>query len=133
MPDLRQQTPQPVGDADCFAGQVVVEPDDQLRLGDGLVFALDRAERGWHDTGRAGDDDGIAGTSAGKKAFDKQLPNSEPQLREVFSELKAERGTVLVVVDRCASIGALPPAVAGDMGSPVAYLPRLTMRPSAVA
>jgi transposase len=35
---------------------------------------------------------------------------------------------VLVVVDQPASIGALPLAVARDMGCPVAYLPGLTMR-----
>ncbi|MFE9859891.1 IS110 family transposase [Streptomyces sp. NPDC005780] len=67
-------------------------------------------------------------TQAGKKAFDKRLPNSEPRLREVFGKLKAKHGTVLVVVDQPASIGALPLAVARDMGCPVAYLPGLTMR-----
>jgi hypothetical protein len=35
---------------------------------------------------------------------------------------------VLVVVDQPNSIGALPLAVARDMGCPVAYLPGLTMR-----
>ncbi|MET3986990.1 transposase [Streptomyces sp. PvR034] len=35
---------------------------------------------------------------------------------------------MLVVVDQPASIGALPLAVARDMGCPVAYLPGLTMR-----
>jgi hypothetical protein len=35
---------------------------------------------------------------------------------------------VLVVVGQPASIGALPVAVALDMGCPVAYLPGLTMR-----
>ncbi|WP_069885800.1 IS110 family transposase [Streptomyces luteocolor] len=67
-------------------------------------------------------------TPAGKKAFDRRLPNSEPKLREVFAKLQAKHGTVLVVVDQPASIGALPLAVARDMGCPVAYLPGLTMR-----
>lgn len=67
-------------------------------------------------------------TPAGKKAFDKRLPNTEPKLRELFAKLQAKHGTVLVVVDQPASIGAPPLAVARDMGCPVAYLPGLTMR-----
>ncbi len=67
-------------------------------------------------------------TPAGKKAFDKRLPNTEPKLRELFAKLQAKHGTVLVVVDQPASIGALPLAVARNMGCPVAYLPGLTMR-----
>ncbi|GGP90650.1 hypothetical protein GCM10010278_81230 [Streptomyces melanogenes] len=67
-------------------------------------------------------------TPAGKKAFDRRLPNSEPKLRKVFAKLQAKHGTVLVVVDQPASIGALPLAVAQNMGCPVAYLPALTMR-----
>ena len=47
-------------------------------------------------------------TPAGKKVFDKQLPNSEPKLRAVFDKLAAKFGTVLVIVDQPASIGALP-------------------------
>ena len=66
-------------------------------------------------------------TSAGRKAFDKRLPNTEPKLRELFAKLQAKHGAVLVV-DQPASIGALPLAVARDMGCPVAYLPGLTMR-----
>ncbi len=65
---------------------------------------------------------------AGKKAFDIRLPNTESKLREFFAKLQAKHGTVLVVVDQPASIGALPLAVARDMGWPVAYLPGLTMR-----
>jgi hypothetical protein len=42
----------------------------------------------------------------GKKVFDKRLPNTEPKLREVFAMLQAKHGTVLVVVDQPASIGA---------------------------
>ncbi|MCD9166301.1 IS110 family transposase, partial [Streptomyces albireticuli] len=59
-------------------------------------------------------------TPAGKKAFDKRLPNSEPKLRELFTKLQAKHGTVLVVVDQPASIGALPLAVARDAGCRVA-------------
>ncbi|QIK06131.1 IS110 family transposase [Streptomyces sp. Je 1-4] len=79
------------------------------------------------DVGK-GEHHATAVTPAGKKAFDKRLPNSEPKLREVFAKLQAKHQTVLVVVDQPASIGALPLAVARDMGCPVAYLPGLTMR-----
>ncbi|MFD0266065.1 IS110 family transposase [Streptomyces sp. NPDC127106] len=67
-------------------------------------------------------------TPAGKKVFDKPLPNSEPKLRAVFDKLAAKFGTVLVVVDQPASIGALPLTVARDSGCQVAYLPGLAMR-----
>jgi transposase len=79
------------------------------------------------DVGK-GEHHATAVTPAGKKAFDKRMPNSEPKLREVFGKLQAKHGTVLVVVDQPASIGALPLAVARDMGCPVAYLPGLAMR-----
>ncbi|MEV7691696.1 IS110 family transposase [Streptomyces bungoensis] len=67
-------------------------------------------------------------TPAGKKVFDKALPNGEPQLRAVFDKLTAKFGTVLVIVDQPASIGALPLTVARDAGCKVAYLPGLAMR-----
>ncbi len=59
------------------------------------------------DVGK-GEHHATAVTPAGKKAFDKRLPNSEPKLREVFGKLQAKHGTVLVIVDQPASIGALP-------------------------
>ncbi|MDF9874606.1 hypothetical protein OKW18_006744 [Streptomyces pratensis] len=77
---------------------------------------------------RKGEHQATAVTPAGKKAFDKRLPNTDPKLRELFAKLQAKHGTLLVVVDQPASIGALPPAVARDMGCPGAYLPGLTMR-----
>ncbi|SDD23726.1 Transposase [Streptomyces prasinopilosus] len=67
-------------------------------------------------------------TSAGKKVFDKPLPNGEPQLRAVFDKLMSKFGTVLAIVDQPASIGALPLTVARDAGCQVAYLPGLAMR-----
>lgn len=67
-------------------------------------------------------------TPAGKKVFDKPLPNSEPKLRAVFEKLTAKFGTVLVIVDQPASISALPLTVARDTGCRVAYLPGLAMR-----
>jgi hypothetical protein len=67
-------------------------------------------------------------TPAGKEVFDKQLPNTEPKLRDVFEKLKAKLGTVLVIVDQPASIGALPLTVARHTDCKVAYLPGLSMR-----
>lgn len=75
-----------------------------------------------------GEHHGTAVTRAGKRVFDKRLPNSEPRMWAVLDKLTAKHGTVLVVVDQPASIGALPLAVARDMGCRVAYLPGLTMR-----
>lgn len=69
------------------------------------------------DVGK-GEHHATAVTPAGKKAFDKRLPNTEPKLRELFAKLQAKHGTVLVVVDQPASIGALPLAVVRDMGCP---------------
>jgi hypothetical protein len=71
------------------------------------------------DVGK-GEHHGTALTPAGKKVFDKPLPNSEPRLRELFEKLQSRHGTVLVVVDQPASIGALPLAVARDAGCRVA-------------
>ncbi len=79
------------------------------------------------DVGK-GEHHATALTPGGKRVFDKRLPNNEPKLREVFTKLQAKHGTVLVVVDQPASIGALPLAVARDAGCRVAYLPGLTMR-----
>lgn len=79
------------------------------------------------DVGK-GEHHATALTLAGTRVFDKRLPNNEPKLREVFAKLQARHGTVLVVVDQPASIGALPLAVARDMGCRIAYLPGLTMR-----
>lgn len=79
------------------------------------------------DVGK-GEHHATALTPAGKRVFDKRLPNTEPKLRELFGKLQAKHGTVLVVVDQPASIGALPLAVARETGCHIAYLPGLTMR-----
>ncbi|MFJ7497413.1 IS110 family transposase [Streptomyces sp. NPDC097727] len=79
------------------------------------------------DVGK-GEHHGRGLTPAGKTVFDKRLPNSETKLRALFDKLSAKYGTVLVVVDQPANIGALPLAVARDAGCLVAYLPGLTMR-----
>jgi hypothetical protein len=67
-------------------------------------------------------------TPAGKKVFDKQMPNTEPKLRQVVDKLREKFGTVLIVVDQPASIGAQPLTAARDTGCKVAYLPGLGMR-----
>jgi transposase len=63
----------------------------------------------------------------GKRLHDGPLPNSEPKLQALFDKL-AQIGTLLVVVDQPATIGALPVAVARAAGHQVAYLPGLAMR-----
>ncbi|MFE1124836.1 IS110 family transposase [Streptomyces sp. NPDC058793] len=87
--------------------------------GVGVFLGLDVGKQTQHGHGL---------TPAGKTDFDKPLPNSEPKLRAVFDKLKAKFGTVLVVVDQPASIGALPLSVARDADCQVAYLPGLAMR-----
>lgn len=62
-----------------------------------------------------------------RRLLDRVLPNSEPALRQVFSELLFP-GSAVVVVDAPASIGARPIAVAQSMGLRVAYLPGLALR-----
>jgi transposase len=69
----------------------------------------------------------VALTRDGKRLHDAALVNSEAKLRQLFDKL-ARHGTVLVVVDQPASIGALPAAVARDCGHQLAYLPGLAMR-----
>ncbi|WP_329599694.1 IS110 family transposase [Streptomyces pseudovenezuelae] len=87
--------------------------------GVGVFLGLDVGKQTHHGHGL---------TPAGKTVFDKPLPNGEPKLRAVFDKLKAKFGTVLVVVDQPASIGALPLTVARDADCQVAYLPGLAMR-----
>ena len=63
----------------------------------------------------------------GRRLHDGPLPQDEARLRALFTDLGAH-GSVLVVVDQPATIGALPVAVARDAGAQVAYLPGLAMR-----
>ncbi|MGO4611582.1 transposase, partial [Variovorax sp. 2RAF20] len=53
----------------------------------------------------------VAVDRAGKKPFDKSLPNDEVRLREILASLN-KHGSILLVVDQPATIGALPVAVA---------------------
>lgn len=64
---------------------------------------------------------------AGKKLYDKALPQDETRIRDIIIGLAAH-GKVLVVVDQPASIGARPVAVARAAGAAVGYLPGLAMR-----
>ena len=50
----------------------------------------------------------VAVNWSGKRLFDKTLPNDETKLRALIAELKA-RGSILLVVDQPATIGALRP------------------------
>src|ERR1700761_100660 len=69
----------------------------------------------------------VALDRAGKRLYNKALPNDETKLRALITELKTH-GQLLFVVDQPATIGALPVAVARDEGVLVAYLPGLAMR-----
>ena len=66
-------------------------------------------------------------TAAGKRLHDKPLPNDQSKLRDLYHRLSSH-GSLLVVVDQPATIGALAVAIAQDMGITVAYLPGLSMR-----
>ena len=79
------------------------------------------------DVGK-GEHHATALTPAGKKVFDKPLPNNEPKLRELFTKLQAKHGTVLVVVDQPASDRGTAAGRRPRCGCRVAYLPGLTMR-----
>src|SRR5699024_3597823 len=78
------------------------------------------------DVGKA-DHHAVAVDRDGKKLLDKPLPQDEAKLRALINKV-AGHGRVLVVVDQPATIGALPLAVAQDMGVMVGYLSGLAMR-----
>jgi transposase len=78
------------------------------------------------DVGK-GEHHAVALDRAGKKLFDKALPNDELRLREILDSLN-KHGRILLVVDQPATIGALPVAVAQAAGVTVGYLPGLAMR-----
>ena len=83
-----------------------------------VFLCLDVGKDAHHAVGRDPD---------GTRLHDAPLPNSEPKLRALFDKLAAH-GTLLVVVDQPATIGALPVAVARAAGHQIAYLPGLAMR-----
>jgi transposase len=78
------------------------------------------------DVGK-GEHHAVAIDRAGKRLFDKALPNDESRLKQLLGKLQ-EHGRVLLVVDQPATIGALPIAVAHGEGVLVGYLPGLAMR-----
>jgi len=78
------------------------------------------------DVGK-GEHHAVALNRAGKRLFDKALPNDEARLRTLISGLKVH-GKLLLVVDQPTTIGALPVTVARAEGILVAYLPGLAMR-----
>lgn len=73
---------------------------------------------------------GCALTPSGDRVYDHELPQDETALRTVITDLH-QHGAVLVVVDQPNTIGALPIAIARDVGADVAYLPGLAMRKAA--
>jgi hypothetical protein len=112
--DARERPPSPGQHHNDQRGGTVIDTH-----GVGVFLGLDVGKSTHHGHGL---------TPAGKKVFDKPLPDSEPMLRAVFDKLRTKFGTVLVVVDQPASIGALRLAVARDTGCLVVYLPGLAMR-----
>ncbi|GAA1350899.1 hypothetical protein GCM10009636_10540 [Arthrobacter koreensis] len=69
------------------------------------------------DVGKTGHH-AVALSRAGKKLYDKALPQDETKIRDIISALSSH-GKVLVVVDQPATIGALPVAVAQAAGATV--------------
>lgn len=91
---------------------------DQDHLSIGVFVGVDVGKASHH---------AVALTTAGDKLLDEALPQDEARLRTMIGRLMAY-GRVLLVVDQPATIGALPLAVARDMGVQVGYLPGLAMR-----
>lgn len=69
----------------------------------------------------------VALDRAGAQVLSQRLTNDEAILRRLLEALQ-QHGSVLVVVDQPATVGALPVAVAREVGVAVAYLPGLIMR-----
>jgi transposase len=84
----------------------------------GVYLGLDVGKSDHHAVGLAPD---------GTRLHDAPLPNTEQRLRTLFERL-GRHGTIIVVVDQPASIGALPVTVARACGHQIAYLPGLAMR-----
>ena len=78
------------------------------------------------DVGK-GEHHAVALDRAGQRLYDRPLPNDERRLKAVLDQLAAH-GTVLLVVDQPATVGALPVALAQANGVLVGYLPGLAMR-----
>lgn len=72
----------------------------------------------------------VAATATGKTVCNKDPSNDEDRPRAILTNLATAHGPVLMAVDRPATIGALPVAVAQATVEimDVAYLPGLAMR-----
>ncbi|MFD0684593.1 hypothetical protein [Actinomadura fibrosa] len=68
-------------------------------------------------------------TPLSKRLHDKPLHNDEAKLRVLFNRL-AGHGLMLMLIDRTASIDAMPIAVIRTSGCQVAYLPGAVWSPS---
>ncbi len=114
---MRSRTPLQTGTLDATAADRVSGSDSTSQRSDyrlawrgawplagdiddvGVFLGLNVGKSAHHERGL---------TLVGKKVFDKQLPNSKPKLRAIFGRLAAKFGTVLVIVDQPATIGACP-------------------------
>ncbi len=63
--DSGEQSADTVADAGGLPGEIVVEPDEHLELGQGFVTDIDPAQRVRHGPGSIGDDERIAGIGLG--------------------------------------------------------------------
>ena len=86
-----------------------------------IVIGLDVGKTGHH---------ACALTTTGERIYDKPLVQDKAALRDIFAAMQAH-GSVLMVVDKPNTIGALPIAAARDCGCTVGYLPGLAMRKAA--
>jgi hypothetical protein len=85
-----------------------------IRIGGRVLTAIENHEQVdvfvGLDVGKGGHH-AVALDRAGKRLYDKALPNDESKVRAVLGQLQ-QHGVVLLVVDQPATIGALPVAVA---------------------
>jgi hypothetical protein len=72
--DRDEQAADPVGQPGRLAGQVVVEPDEDFQLSEGLVAGVDPAQRVRQGPGGVGDDEGVAGVCLGVPGVDAGEP-----------------------------------------------------------
>jgi hypothetical protein len=123
--DARERPPSPGQHHNDQRGGTVIDTH-----GVGVFLGLDVGKSTHHGHGL---------TPAGKKVFDKPLPDSEPMLRAVFDKLRTKFGTVLVVVDQPASrilierLRKKPEGAAGALAAADESLSRLMIARETVA
>ena len=76
--NLGEQPADPVGQPGRFAGEVVVEPDQDFQLCQRFVADIDPAQRVGHGAGRVGDHIGVAGIGL-------RLPGCRSAIRRIAS------------------------------------------------